>query len=650
YTSPSTLPAITITGKGWLGDRDKFTEINVSSPANANRQEIQFVLDNFTESGMAFIPNWTTFKSPETIQLPDLSEISSTQWSVTSPSYRYIIVYPKDSNKSGGAYQAALLVIWQGNPSSVTVDWNGSKYYKIHISYSGSSAINETIRVGRITMIDPSASLDYIHAIASHVVSYGTIGMKPNAPYAGSILDEEVAGFPAGAYILCKYDAEEDNFGGDYADFARNIATKVVDDKIAMWSRGRKSDWGFQEFITGAYFLCKLYDLPNRFHDATKRDYYYNWMCTWANDALNRQLTGSRMMIALWRAYLLSGDTKYKNYVDSYMNTLGCSASTGLTMSGVWKAPNSFYNYGEVLALLGQRATSADLTNLGNLLTYLNSQKRATDQGYLSSFWEPTVEQHNFFGRWCKGLGMGSAPKQIIDINEFPIYYKSGSDTVVQITNTPSFYNPGYWNQDAMENYLKKLPHKLAKSVLFRINNILLKTDYHNNWFSGTKIQSVIDKLNTIKSKTTSVLDYIDNGVGDYNTAKNLLVDCDSLYASVQTSIEPNFSLPSEVIYCKRNHDYLKAVLPNDATARNWDDGGTGHSWGEVANWSDNVLPTVSDTTYVNVNNTHCEITSGIDARCSVLRLGWNSGITSTLDMSGGTLTISGDTNNAIGY
>ena len=73
-----------------------------------------------------------------------------------------------------------------------------------------------------------------------------------------------------------------------------------------------------------------------------------------------------------------------------------------------------------------------------------------------------------------------------------------------------------------------------------------------------------------------------------------------------------------------------------------WDDGGPDHLWSTAANWSPDSIPTSMDPVSIDgPANTHCEITAGIAAQCETLRVG-NSGNTTNLDISGGSLSASG--------
>ena len=73
-----------------------------------------------------------------------------------------------------------------------------------------------------------------------------------------------------------------------------------------------------------------------------------------------------------------------------------------------------------------------------------------------------------------------------------------------------------------------------------------------------------------------------------------------------------------------------------------WSDGGPDHLWSTIANWSSPTIPTSSDSVSIDSpEDTHCEIREGITAECETLRVG-NSGFTTNLDISGGSLTAAG--------
>ena len=562
--SSASLPEIEMRGFGWDGDRDKMVALELISAADASRESIQLAITSFVDPGMAFTAPYPT-EIPETIQLPNEAEVTGVDWSISSPSYQHLIIYTKDADKSGNAYQNALLVIWEGTPSKVTVDWESGAYRSVYIEYSGSGDIDERIWLERFQGVDPSASLGHIHNIGNNMVNQGTVGMPGFMAAESGWMEEIVSGLAAGAYILCEYDSAEDQFGGDdYAVTAQQFSTQMLDDRISMWGgRGREPS-DYHEFVTAAYYLAKLYDLPGRFYNTTRRDYYKNWMKIWADRLVNDNRRGARVMMSLWRAYELTGDITYSDRYNSLRSDYEVSEETGLKRYGIWKTPRDFYGYGDFLGAIGRRGNAQDVEDIQKLINYLANQKRWTDNGYMGVWWEVTVENHNYFGRWCKGLGMESFPKTIVSISEFPRYYKDGENIVIDLNGKPAIYNPSYWDQDVMSDYERYVPGRLAESILFRIDNILLKNDYHNNWWTGSSNTSVIADLNAIRAKTASVLAYVNGGAGDYSSSMQLLNECGTLYGSVINLIESD--LTTEAIVTRMNNDHLKAVLPGFAT------------------------------------------------------------------------------------
>jgi len=588
-----------ITGKGWNGQMDKVLELTISSPATPGREALQLVFSNITDSKMGFSAPYPT-KLSDTIQLPDGTEISSKEYSVSNPDFNHILIYAKDADRTGFEYQNAMVFGWAGRPSKVTVhweaegkssshaaypgttgitdtqsEWHSGGYHRVDVEYAGSGAISEKLFLERFQGVDPSASLRHLHKIAGNVLATGSAGMPGYNATESAWLEEPVSGLAAAAYILCKYDEEEDRFEGDYADEARRIATKLVDDRIAMWERGRKTS-SIHEFVTGAYYLSRLYGLPGKFNDPEKQKYYYDWMCRWADQMVAGDLSGSgRYMVALWRAYELSGNEAYKELYQKGRNRLLISPETGLTVDGKWKEPWDLYSYGDIMAALGRRGYPEDVRDIQTLITYLEQQKRWTDTGFMGCWWEVTVENHNFWGRWCKGLQMEDAPKQIFSISDFPAYYKKDGKVVVEMTDVPPIFNPEYWDQEVMKKYLPFLPRKIAQSILFRIDNIFLKNDYQNEWWVGSQIPSVVRDLNLIRDNVRKILAWIDEGTAMTTNGpevQKLLAESNALFAAIAPVIDPPvsgkpspggnpISLGGELVNLRSNHDYLKAVL-----------------------------------------------------------------------------------------
>ncbi len=87
----------------------------------------------------------------------------------------------------------------------------------------------------------------------------------------------------------------------------------------------------------------------------------------------------------------------------------------------------------------------------------------------------------------------------------------------------------------------------------------------------------------------------------------------------------------------------LLLVQVNRASALiSWDDGAHDHLWSTAANWSPDTVPGRIDAASIDQPaNTHCVIQAGITAVCETLRVG-NSGVTTNLDIRGGSLSASG--------
>jgi hypothetical protein len=87
----------------------------------------------------------------------------------------------------------------------------------------------------------------------------------------------------------------------------------------------------------------------------------------------------------------------------------------------------------------------------------------------------------------------------------------------------------------------------------------------------------------------------------------------------------------------------LPLVMLNSASAIIfWDAGGYDDFWSTAANWDTDSVPTKIDPVSIDgPDNTHCIIKDGITAVCETLRVA-NSGATTNLDITGGSLTASG--------
>src|SRR5512138_2583125 len=87
----------------------------------------------------------------------------------------------------------------------------------------------------------------------------------------------------------------------------------------------------------------------------------------------------------------------------------------------------------------------------------------------------------------------------------------------------------------------------------------------------------------------------------------------------------------------------LLLVLGNSASAQIlWDGGGRDDLWSTAANWSLDTVPTRVDAASIDQPaNAHCIVQDGIAAVCETLRVG-NAGVTTNLDIHGGSLSASG--------
>jgi hypothetical protein len=88
----------------------------------------------------------------------------------------------------------------------------------------------------------------------------------------------------------------------------------------------------------------------------------------------------------------------------------------------------------------------------------------------------------------------------------------------------------------------------------------------------------------------------------------------------------------------------LPLVMLNNASAQMifWTADGYDDLWSNTANWDTKTLPTEMDPVSIDAPmNTHCIVAEGIEAVCETLRVA-NSGATTNLDITGGSLTAAG--------
>lgn len=587
-----------VVGRGWRGNADRMLEVTLSAPAATNREAAQLVFSSLTDPHMGFSAPYPTLV-PETVQLPDGTEFSGRDLVIENPGFDHLIIYTKDVAGKGFEYQNAMLFAWKQKPSKVTVLWGGAGssvsheayagtegitdrqkagvsggYHEVRIEYGGQDALSCIHYLERFQGVDPSLSLRHLHKIATNMLARGMVGKPGYLSTESSWLEEPVSALPAAARILAKYDREEDSFGGDMAADAVRYASQIVEDRMAMWRRGRKSS-NTHEYVSGAYYMSLLHSLPGRFHSLEKSSHYRELMNTWAGAMVANHETGPRTMISIWRAFEATGNEACRKLYEEGRARFKISDSTGLEIGGQWKDPTCFYDYGDVLGALGRRGTAQDARDIQSLVTYLTAQKRWTDNGYMGCWWEVTVENHNYFGRWCKGLGMEKAPKQIVGISEFPVYYKAGDKVVVERRKSPPLYNPSYWDPTVMKSAQPLLPNQAARSILFRINNILLKNDYQNNWWSGTRSPSARTSLGKITENVGQILAQLEAGSARTSgkaDVQRLLKECDTLFQAAAKELEPEIKIDgrtcaipinpgSELGACRNNFDYLRKLL-----------------------------------------------------------------------------------------
>ena len=73
-----------------------------------------------------------------------------------------------------------------------------------------------------------------------------------------------------------------------------------------------------------------------------------------------------------------------------------------------------------------------------------------------------------------------------------------------------------------------------------------------------------------------------------------------------------------------------------------WTDAGADSLWSTPQNWNTNTAPTAIDPASIDQpENTRCVVQDGMIAECETLRVG-NGGLTTNLDITGGSLTASG--------
>ena len=97
----------------------------------------------------------------------------------------------------------------------------------------------------------------------------------------------------------------------------------------------------------------------------------------------------------------------------------------------------------------------------------------------------------------------------------------------------------------------------------------------------------------------------------------------------------------------------LLLVLATDVSGVVWDDGGADSLWSTAANWNTDTVPTIGEYIYLDKTDSHCWITSGINAECGGIELA-RYAVPCYLEITGGTLLINGNLtfnrfNNSVG-
>ena len=92
-------------------------------------------------------------------------------------------------------------------------------------------------------------------------------------------------------------------------------------------------------------------------------------------------------------------------------------------------------------------------------------------------------------------------------------------------------------------------------------------------------------------------------------------------------------------------------VSQNASAGNNYWKGGAGSDWATPANWSTNGIPTAADYAYIGavgyLTNASVQITQSGE-QCKDLYLGYDTGTTGTVTMTGGSLTLNDTANNAV--
>jgi hypothetical protein len=100
---------------------------------------------------------------------------------------------------------------------------------------------------------------------------------------------------------------------------------------------------------------------------------------------------------------------------------------------------------------------------------------------------------------------------------------------------------------------------------------------------------------------------------------------------------------------CKKMIGFISIVmilvLANNVSAATveWDGGGADNLWSTAENWDGDSVPGSGDNTRINIPDANCLIDSSVDAVCKSLAVGYEEAGPCYLNMTGGTLTMSGN-------
>ena len=233
--------SVKFTGRYWLSDEDKPLEFKFNSTGADN---LEIVVGKPGEA-MNILGDGKGY-----IHLPDRTSVFNSQdnpdKTFTSPDFNYLILRKDNTNFSAQGYSSGLLVIWQGQPQSVTAmsDTSDNKGYSlIKVTYPTNGTYTQgTVWLYPVTWFD-EMDMNFIYDMAENFIDTGELGQKglPAAMTTSSI----PAGLAAGAYLLTKYN-------DPYAITATSNAEKAVD---SLFSNGKRLVRVFNEVRAAAWLV-----------------------------------------------------------------------------------------------------------------------------------------------------------------------------------------------------------------------------------------------------------------------------------------------------------------------------------------------------------------------------------------------------------